>query len=321
MKRPFLSGVVAAVALVGALAATAEAVSVNGYVYCDTNGNGVVDQDDTPIANVTVNVNLVATGTLFASAVTDASGFYQVSLIPVVQQYGYDAQVSVSLDLQTLPPGSTVLGPTPFLITVGSWYAPGQHDWLTTNPSCGVKGCWLTGGGGKFSPITGTSLAETGKGPGHSFGGNVNPGCSPEAGEGGQWNDVAHTLKLHFQARAIEVVRCGNVPGIPDGSESPQTPYNFIEFRGTGTLKGIHGNKVDYGNVQFAAYVEDRNEPGSSGAKDGALVDRYFLRVFDLGGTTLMLVDVDGDPMTVDPVAITDGNLQLHISSCSTPPQ
>jgi hypothetical protein len=69
--------------------------------------------------------------------------------------------------------------------------------------------------------------------------------------------------------------------------------------------------------VQFFGRAEDRNEPGSSGAKDGALVDRYFLSVFDGAGAKLLLIDVDGNPATVDPVTITDGNLQIHISSCS----
>jgi hypothetical protein len=31
-------------------------------------------------------------------------------------------------------------------------------------------------------------------------------------------------------------------------------------------------------------------------------------------------VDVDGDPSTVDPLTITDGNMQIHVSSCEDPP-
>jgi len=114
-------------------------------------------------------------------------------------------------------------------------------------------------------------------------------------------------------------VACGNVPGIEPGSESPVTPFNFIEFQGTGTLKGIKGSKADFGAVSFFARCEDRNEPGSNGAKDGADIDHYFLHVFQ-GGTTLLLVDEDGDPATVDPVTISGGNLQIHISSCANPP-
>jgi hypothetical protein len=173
----------------------------------------------------------------------------------------------------------------------------------------------MTGGGAKFSTITNIGMAQ--KGPQHSFGGNVNPSCSPFPGQGGQWNHIAHKDKLHFMGTVIQVVRCGNVPRIPEGSESPVTPFNFIESQGTGTLKGIKGNKDDYGIVNFFARVEDRNEPGSSGAKDGTLVDRYHLHVFDSAGNTLLLVDGDAVAATVEPVLITHGNLQLHISSCS----
>ena len=130
---------------------------------------------------------------------------------------------------------------------------------------------------------------------------------------------------LHFQGWHIEVVRCGNVPGIPEGSTSPVTPVNFIEFQGTGTLKGVKGNKADFGTVHFWAHVEDRNEPGSRGMRDEAGKDRIFMNVFtnpaDPVGSSVMLVDVDGDPATMDPLTITDGNMQLHASSCSEPVQ
>jgi hypothetical protein len=34
---------------------------------------------------------------------------------------------------------------------------------------------------------------------------------------------------------------------------------------------------------------------------------------------TRLLIDLDRGPNTVDPVTITDGTLQLHISSCFKP--
>lgn len=208
---------------------------------------------------------------------------------------------------------------------------PGVYTLVTTSPSSRCEAlcthelalgdcpkpegrCWLTGGGAKFP-------SDDGHGPNHSWGGNVNPGCSPTAGEGGQWNHVDHDQEFHAQGRAIQVVRCGNVVGIPPGSTSPVTPFNFIEFQGTGTFKGVAGNKIeDVGEVFFFARAEDRNEPGSNGQNDGAGKDRYFLHVFsdptNPAGTTLLLVDEDGDPTTVDPITITDGNMQLHISGC-----
>jgi FlgD Ig-like domain len=175
--------------------------------------------------------------------------------------------------------------------------------------------CWLTGGGGKVEDASGTLV--------HSYGGNINPGCSPTAGQGGNWNDVWHTANLHFQGTAIQVITCGNVAGIPPGSTSPRTPFNFIDFRGTGTLKGIKGNKADYGQVFFFGHYEDRSEPGSQGQPNLDARDRYFLRVYtnqgDPLGSTVMLVDVDGNSATVDPVTVTHGNLQIHVTSCDAP--
>ena len=281
---------------------------ISGYVRCD-----VIDGPDTPLEGVKVTVKLG--DTTVGEVVTDIDGFYSMYL---------PGQGSYVLTLE-LPSGSTGVVPAvPFSFSVtydpfAPWFA---QDFLVSNPACNPQKCWMTGGGAKFEPITGLQLAE--RGTKHSFGGNVYPGCSPDAGDGGSWNHIAHAEKLHFHAQQITVVRCGNVSGIPPGSTSPVTPYNFIEFTGTGTLVGIKGNKVDHGTVYFYARVEDRNEPGSSGAKDGALIDRYFLHVYSNPatptGSTLFLLDEDGDNTTVDPVLITHGNLQLHISSCSTPP-
>jgi hypothetical protein len=196
-----------------------------------------------------------------------------------------------------------------------------QRDFIVTTPDCGLiepGRCWMTGGGAKFSNITNSYLGDVTSS--HSFGGNVNPGCSPTAGQGGQWNDVSHLQKLHFQGFTAKVVRCGNIDDFPPGSTSPKTPFNFIEFTGTGRVEGIKGNKADYPLVYYFGRVEDRNEPGSSGVEDGNLKDRYFLHVWtnqaDPAGSTIILVDLDGNPNTVDPVTITKGNLQLHISSC-----
>jgi len=182
--------------------------------------------------------------------------------------------------------------------------------------------CWLTGGGAKFSQTLNLYVAEHTRR--HNFGGNVYPGCSPTSGDGGQWNHVDEDLRLHFQGFTIVVDRCGNVDGIPPGSDSPETPFNFIEFHGTGRVQGIKGNKTKHDPAYFFARCEDRNEPGSRGQRDGAFKDRYFLHVYtnpsDPAGSTVILVDLDGNAATVDPVTITDGNLQIHISSCDNPP-
>jgi hypothetical protein len=218
-----------------------------------------------------------------------------------------------------VPAGATDLSVQVFSRGDGSGATPDSIAWNLLAMSLSTpKECWLTGGGVKFEPVVDQELAE--HGPKDTLGGVVHPSCSARPADGGNWNHIAHRLKLHFQGRSIPTVNCGNVPGIDPGSESPVTPVNFIEFEGTGRLKGIHGNKVDYDLVYFFARAEDRNEPGNEHASAGEDIDKYFLHVFadpgDPEGTTLLLIDVDGDPATVDPITITGGNLQMHASSC-----
>ena len=299
--------VVVALALtsVALTADRADAWHAEGTVLCDANGNGSADAGDLPLAGISIRV--VGPGT-DKTVVTDAGG-------------GYFVELPATDGLVTITIGNTpasVIGPSQVSANIDgiNWYL--QGNFLVSGSGCTGEGglkCWLTGGGAKFSPIIGIQVAE--RGPTDSFGGNVNPSCSAEPGEGGQWNHVAHSSKLHFQGTSIQVVACGNVPGIEPGSESPVTPFNFIEFEGTGWVKGIAGNKTNLDFVTFFARAEDRNEPGSNGAKDGADIDRYHLHVKDAGGATVLLVDGDTNTSTVNPVTITGGNLQLHISSCT----
>ena len=314
----YLGILIVLVVAIGAGINDANACYAEGRVYCDNNQNGTVDAGDTSLAGVVVNIANEA-GTWSGSTVTDAEGYFYLHLPD-----GVDVYVE-SLDETTLPPDSTFVHPAggSYSFEVSQSVYHFYNEWLVDSPTCRAGKCWLTGGGVKFEPVLDDFVAE--RGPKHSIGGNVFPSCDPDPGDGGQWNHVAHGLKLHFQGTTIHTVECGNVPGIDPGSESPVTPYNYIEFQGYGRLKGIKGNKVDYGTVYFFARAEDHNEPGSNGAKDGADIDRYFLHVFsdpaNPMGTTLLLVDEDGDATTLDPVTITGGNLQLHISSCDDPPR
>lgn len=294
-------------ALVLGSAGMASAWHLDGHVYCDASPL-------LPLAGIQVNVVNTGGGAPFSgSATTDADGFYFIPLPETPDSFL--ASLALAVDESVIAPASG-----DFAFATNAIDFAFTQNWVVSSPRCAER-CWLTGGGAKFCQITGTDLGECKRE--HSWGGNVNPGCSPIAGQGGEWNDVAWALKLHFHGTAMHVVRCGNVDGIPAGSTSPATPFNFIEFTGTGTLKGIKGNKVDNGTVYFFARCEDRNEPGSNGQHDGAGKDRYFLHVYsnpaDPAGSTLLLVDQDGDPTTVDPLIITDGNLQIHISSCDVP--
>jgi hypothetical protein len=270
-------------------AGSARAWHIDGHVYCA--GTGL------PLGGVLVTVD----GCGFSdSATTSEDGAYYIGL-PDVPCASYTATI----------PGGFIVDPLPgyysFATTDANPFFTG--DFVVNDPRCVRLGCWLTGGGTKFSTILGIAVAE--KGPKVNFGGNVNPSCSPEPGEGGNWNHLDRDSKLHFQGTAITVDRCGNVDGIPPGSTSPVTPFNFIEFHGTGKLKGFAGNSFGPADVCFTARAEDRNEPGSGGQNDGAGKDRYFIEVTDCAGTQLLVL---GGPS--NPVTISGGNLQLHVSSC-----
>jgi hypothetical protein len=308
MKR--LSTILAAFAML-ACASAAYAWHIDGRVYCD--GTGL------PLSGVNIEVSSTDGAGFTGTATSDDGGYYFIALPETPGCY-----VATAL----LGAGETVITPAgnvaPFCTTTSDFEI--SQNWVVSSPACSNEGCWLTGGGAKFSSITGTLLGtsqSSKKTKLFNWGGNVNPGCSPTAGQGGQWNTLDNVQKLHFHGTAIKVDRCGNVDGIPPGSTSPATPFNFIEFEGTGDVKGISGNKADYPLVYFFGRAEDRNEPGSSGQRDGAGKDRYFLNVYtDPGnptGSSIILVDMDGDPSTVDPLVITDGNMQIHVSSCDSP--
>ena len=291
-------------------ASVALAFPFQGFVHCEGNGS--------PMAGVTVQVSSTDGAGFTGQATTDETGYYYVHLPGVYACYR--ATVMTAAGDHVVSPAA---GYFDFCVAPGA--TDFSQDWVVYDPACVTEAmaCWLTGGGAKFSAITGTYLGQSNrtKTKEYNWGGNVNPGCSPTAGDGGQWNTIDVARKLHFQGFAIEVVRCGNVDGIPPGSTSPVTPYNFIEFKGTGRVQGVQGNKASYPYVYFFARAEDRNEPGSNGQHDGAGKDRYFLNVYtdpaDPVGSSIMLVDVDANPATVDPLIITDGNMQIHISSCT----
>jgi hypothetical protein len=305
MRR--LSTLLLSLGLLAFGAGVALACHVDGRVVCKENGQ--------PLEGVRIDVTMVDDPTFTFLTRTDAQG-----------NFGFGLPCEPHCYTLTITPGDgeTVVTPASgtyeFCTEASNNYIV-TRDFVLSSPKCGTTApgaCWLTAGGAKFSAITGESVGDYTKL--YNWGGNVYPSCSQFPGDGGSWNNIDNLNRLHFHGTDIEVIQCGNVEDHEAGSESPVTPYNFIEFRGTGWLKGIKGNKADFGTVHFWAHVQDRNEPGSNGQKDGAGKDRYFLNVFtdpaDPVGTSVMLIDVDGDPATMDPVTITDGNMQLHDTSC-----
>ncbi|NJD61341.1 MAG: hypothetical protein FIA93_01300 [Deltaproteobacteria bacterium] len=290
---------------------------VEGRIYCDVNNNGIIDSNDIPMPNVKVSTYL--NNLPYSEDFTDSNGHYYITV-------GVPYTWTLKIGPEGLPADAQIVKPAsyPYSFETTNDTVKIEVDFLISSSTCQQAGgaCWLTAGGVKFDSVLGFKAGESG--PRFSFGGNTFPGCSPTAGDGGQWNFVDHGLKIHFQGWQVDEVKCGNVAGIPPGSTSPVTPFNFIEFSGWGTIKGIAGNKGPFADqYYFFVRAEDRNEPGNEKALlpgGGALVDRLFLRVYtnpsDPVGSIVYLLDMDGNPATVDPITITGGNLQIHISSC-----
>lgn len=291
--------------------------NASGQVLCDTQPNGLLDALDTPLGGVGVVVRRYPSEEPNGSTITDDAGFYFKALPGLIDTY------SVSLRPEDLPADAIIVEPADGFGIFVTTDADNQitENFLIDSATCREPpqdGCWMTGGGVKFEPILKEEMAV--HGPKDTLGGVIYPSCDPDPSAGGQWNHIAHSEKEHYQTFDVNMVRCGNVDNHPPGSESPVTPFNFIEWEGVGRMKGIHGNKSEYDVVHFFGRAEDRNEPGSEGPAEGGNIDRYFLHAWITGPggttTTLLCVDEDGDCSTVDPRTISGGNLQLHYSSC-----
>jgi len=317
MKKFVLPGII----IVAVVLSTGPAFAwhAKGKVFCDVNQNGSIDGGDLPLGTVHVFVENIGGTFIDHDWDTHSDGRYYLSLPDHPDIY------TLTLDESTLPAGFTFVIPAANNLNFELTDTITDHyfEWLVDSPECHPNGedgmCWMTAGGVKFDRVAGMDVAE--HGPHDSVGGNVFPACTGDSGaEGGHWNHVAHALKLHFKGNPIATVVCGNHDE-PPGSTSPVTAFNFIEFWGEGSLVGIKGNKEDYGGVYFHAYIEDNNEPGNEHSPaEGEDIDRYFLHVYadplNPHTTTLLLIDVDGDSTTIDPVTITGGNLQLHDNPC-----
>jgi hypothetical protein len=304
MKKLPIIFIAAFLVFLGVSVAWAECV-IEGYVYCDADKDGTYSDGDKPLPDVDILIDGAY------GATTDSEGWYSISSHALC-----DVEV-ISLDVATLPFADYVFiePSTNGVPNTAVYPITEQQDWAIYSDTCVPKEeCWLTAGGVKFDNVLKDSVATSG--PRDSVGGVAYPGCSAFASGGGQWNHVAHGLKLHLIGKDITVLQCGNVPGIDPGSESPVCTVNFIEFEGTGIVKGIHGNKIEDTPVTFFVRAEDRNEPGNAHASAGEDIDRYFLRVVDGGGNILILVDEDDNSATVDPLTITGGNFQIHCTSC-----
>ncbi len=273
--------VISSLLALGLSSLTALAWSVSGVVSCP-NGNSA--------AGIDVFIDGVGTSP------TAANGAYSIELPDTPATY------TICVNDHMLPPGATLPNGncTQFSVDANNRFANVDFtlggDFCSTPPPQGP--CWLTGGG---------TIGKTKGKPNYSYGGVVNPGCSPTAAGGGNWNVVDHLQGLHFKGLDIAVLDCS---GVPD--KAPKVNVNIIDFAGTGTIKGVDGNPLPLTPVCFLARAIDKGEPG--GGKD-----MLYLNVFNCTTKkTLLLISADpGDPLDVAPVAISTGNLQIHTTGCN----
>ena len=183
---------------------TANAWHLTGQVKCP-NGS--------TFKNVTIEVvGTSCQGAFSGQATTDSEGLYSIALPDC------DGTYCASVDPNSLPAGATASpaggGNGCFNTTVAD--DSEVINWDVSGAICDQHACWFTGGGAKLDPLFGLPAGHKGKWI--SFGGNVNPGCSPTAGDGGNWNHVDRISNIHFQGRTIQVLDCGNVtpPPTPD---------------------------------------------------------------------------------------------------------
>ncbi len=299
MKTKLLIGLTALV--VSAL--TVQAWTVSGVVACPDGKSkeGIVLKVlPTVIVVPTAKSKIIPIVPIIATGTTSGNGAYSIDLPEEAADY------VICVETSTLPAGATVNGDTckPFSVNDDNPFA--NVDFELTGPFCTPPAqgpCWLTGGG--------TVFKVKGK-PHFSFGGVVNPGCSPTAAGGGNWNVVDHLQKLHFKGLTMHVLSCSGVP-----TKSPKVKVNTIEFAGQGIVKGISGNPMPVTPVEFYAVAVDNSEPGRG-------KDKLFLAVMSNSHLVMLIssgivevIDGDGDGDDLEALAtISTGNLQIHTSGC-----
>lgn len=273
--------------LIGILYVTsAQAWSLSGGVTC---ASGL------PFSGVTINVTGTnCDGPYAASTQTDADGNYLFDF-PCPGAY------TASIDMHTLPADATAVTFSQSSFVVDDNFPNNGIYWQVTSAACQVpqSTCRLAGLAAKTEFRSGRLVVS-------GFGGLVRPSCQGS----NCWDHVDGGKKLNFHSTAIQITNCG------DGGTTAQ-PFHFIEFSGTGTLKGIDGNRANYGTVYFVARAEDRRQFG----KTLSPPDRYFIRIYsnaaDPVGSTLVLLGGNTSDPAANTVPITLGELQVRKTTCN----
>jgi hypothetical protein len=218
-------------------------------------------------------------------ASTPADGSAACITVPSVDTY------NLCLITSTLPPGTTLVGDACQSYHTEDGFNPPVEYNVTGGNICSAppSACWETGGG-TLDKVKGDNV--------WTFGGNIYPGCSSAAGEGGSLNIVNHVTGLHFHGTDFTVDDCRGV-----STRSPKVTVNIIDWHGTGYVTDDSGlNKTP---VAFMGTFQDAHD-GGAGA------DGLYIAVTLLDGTPVF--QIGGGPDNLD--ILTTGNVQIHQSSC-----
>ncbi len=292
----------------------ANAWDTGGYVFCDANQNGQIDNGDSPLTGVLVVVTNVSGTYSNANFTGSPDGGFVLELPAMPDSYvEYLHPLTLPSDAQVVVPNGGVYAFTldgtsmsnflgNFLVSSASCTngtpPPPPPPSVSSNECClkarGTIGCNTAPKGHKKSNVQ------------FVFEGTTLPACGSTNGDSGEWDIVATALKLHFQGSVFEIVNCGATQ--PTSGPDPA----FIEFQGAGTLMGICGNKTNYGVVSFYARAEDNGHARKT-------PDRLYFRVDMADGTTVLLISGDtSNPLNIVPVAISAGDLKISTSCCET---
>ncbi len=265
---------------------TVNACTISGVVSCP-NGTSAAG----------IEVYVISEGNVIGLTATTADGAYLLEF-PNLAPGTYEVCV-----LEASLPGGFTLATLCQFVTVNANDLFVTADFTLGGPACQTPPppglCWLTGGG---------TIGKTRGVANYSYGGVVNPGCSPVAAGGGNWNVVDHRRNLHFKGLTISVIGCSGV-----SDKAPKVNVNIIDFEGFGTLEGIANNPMPQTAVCFRGRAVDKGEPG--GGKDA-----LYLNVNDCNDAAhplLLISDAINTPEVIAPVAISTGNLQIHTTGCS----
>jgi hypothetical protein len=144
---------------------------IDGKVYCDVDQSLTFTDADTPFAGVAVNFddwNGGAPGSWGVPVYTDENGYYYK---PVTSGTEY----KVYLDPTTLPPDAVIIDPALGYAVVSPTSKENHFtvNFLVDSATCRTppEGCWMTGGGVKFEPVTKENYAQ--HGPKDTMGGVI----------------------------------------------------------------------------------------------------------------------------------------------------